>query len=262
MNKIVIINDVIDKSVLDEKIELEYTSKKELFAIPTINIMVKANTKLKIDYKSTIDTKMNINIEVLDDVKFTLEEFKKGVYYKTKYQYTLGNNSQAIINKFYYLNHCKELVEVDLACEKAIIEYNFKTIAMGEEKYEFIAHHNANQTNSLINSKGLAINDGKIMFSITGFVKKNANECILKQEGKIVNLATGDSEIKRNLYDENNTTKYSHDTLVDSFKEKAIKKLMVNGLNRQEALNYLIKEFILNDKSNKRIKKIIDNLKK
>ncbi len=262
MNKVVIINDMIDKSNLDGKIELELISKKELFAIPTINIFVKANSKLKIEYKSTIDTKMNINIEVADNVAFNLDEFKKGVYYKTKYQYTLGKNSNVIVNKFYYLEHAKELVEIDLNKEKARLEYNFITIANGDEKYEIIAHHNANNTTSLINSKGLTINEGAIMLTLSGLLMDNVSNCNLKQEGRTINLNCSNSEIKRNLYGNHNNAKCVCNTLVNAFKENEIKEVMKKGLKREEAVNYLIKDFISDGKTNKKIEKIIDNIRK
>ena len=262
MNRVVIINDMIDKSNLDGKIELEIISKKELFAIPTINILVKDNSKLKIDYKSTMDTKMNINIEVLDNVTFNLDEFKNGIYYKTKYQYTLGKNSHAIVNKFYYLDHTKELVEIDLNKEQARLEYNFRTIANGEEKYEVIAHHNANNTTSLINSKGITINEGSVMLTLSGLISDNINNCTLKQEGRTINLNCSNSEIKRNLYGNHNDTKCVCNTLVDVFKEKEIKAVMKKGLNREEAIKFLLKDFLLEGKANKKIEKIIDSIRK
>ena len=160
MNKIKIVDDILDTVSLDNTIELEEIPKNEFFDVTSIYLTIKEDTKLLLEYSTRKATKLNIKIKVLKDVSFELNEYRYGKNFKIQYQYNLFENSDTKVYKFYDVKGIKEMNMIYLLEDNAKMDYYFKTMSTGCEKYNMTIYHHAPNTISNINNYGVNILKG------------------------------------------------------------------------------------------------------
>ena len=247
MNKILMVNDQTERQQLDDNIKCELILKNELFDVNTLKIVILKSTDLIIDYKMIQESKLNIEINVLKDAACTLNEFKSGSNSKIRYQYNLDYNSTLNLYKIYDVDAIKEFVKIDLNGENATINYNFKTITKEYEKYDITVYHNYSNTTSNIINNGVNINSGNLIFNVSSFVENGKPKCSVTQNSRIVNLTNNKCQICPNLYIDEYDVIASHSAHIGTFKEEEVFYLMSRGLDKEEAINLLIKGFLLNN---------------
>lgn len=252
MNKI-LLND--DKATLVETDELINVtiSYKELI---NIKIDVLDNTKLNIEMLNV--GKVNFLINLKENVMLEMFSINNGKKEKIQYKFNLNENSRLNITKFYDVNKINELDVVNLNGTNANIEYKLKTISKDTQKFDFIVYHNNKNTFSNIIHSGANILDGELSFNITGIVYNNVIDCELKQDSRIINFNDKKCNINPNLLIEENDVVANHSALIGKFSDDEIFYLMSRGIPREQAINLLVKGFLLDGIEEKNINKIID----
>lgn len=261
MNKIVVLDEIIESSKLDSSIKCELVSKKSLFEITILKIDILKDTSLNIINNVTSKAKLNIEINVHDNVNCTINEFRQGKEFKIKYQYNINTNSTLNIFKFYDMDNIKEYVQIDLNGENATMNYNFKTISKNTEKYDLVIYHNSSNTNSNIINNGVNINEGNLTFNVSSFVNKGNVKCNVIQNSRIINLTDNKCMICPNLYIDEYDVTASHSAHIGTFEYEELFYLMSRGIEKEEATYLLIKGFLLNNMSEllEKIEEICEN---
>jgi len=257
MNKIKIVNDNIDLIETDELIEVTLSDKYELFDIRKMNIKVLGTTELIIEYENKLETKIDIEYNICENIKFKVIEVKQENKVKIQYKYNILKNSEVEVVKFYDVNNIKELDIINLNGENAKINYNFKTIAKDTQKYDIMVYHNSSNTSSNIINNSVNTDLGTTIFNITSVVYNGITGCILNQTSKIINLNDSNSIINPNLLIEENDVIANHSAYIGKFDSETIFYLMTRGISKEEVIKLLIKGFLY-DKYNEQINKIID----
>lgn len=262
MNRILVVNDEIKKLDVNENISVELINKNDFFAVNTIKIIVKENTDIQIDYNSLEASKLDINITILENSKCNIYEIRSGIKSKVQYKYLLQKNSHLTVNKFYHGEKIREVDLIYLDGEQSQIDYNFKTVSSKHQKYDMIIYHNYKNTISNINNKGLNVKDGELTFNVTSVVDKGKTSCILNQQNRIINMNDRKCQVNPNLLIDENDVEANHSALIGKFSDEELFYLQSRGINKINAMNLLIKGFLLNgfegdykDKVEKLIKK-------
>ena len=149
MNKLIITDEEIKLEESDELIEVTISDKLDIFDVTKIKILVKENTKLKIEHHIEKESKMDITFELEPDITLDTLDFKYGNNLKIQYHYYLKKNSKLNIIKFYDCNNIKELDLVNLNGENANIDYNLKTISKNKQNFDFINPCSADFSNHI-----------------------------------------------------------------------------------------------------------------
>lgn len=259
MNKILVHGDLIEQVDSDNAIEVNISNKSDMFSVTKLKIKVLKDTNLNIYYENNENSKLDICIEVEENVNFNLFELREEEEIKVQYKYYLKANSYATINKFYDVNKVRELDIINLDGESANIEYNFKTISKDTQKYDMMIYHNYKNTISNVTNKGVNIKDGNIVFNVTGIVYNKINDCVINQNNRIINLNDKKCVINPNLLIEENDVEANHSALIGKFSDDELFYLMSRGINKEQALNLLIKGFLTENINEKdQIEKIIN----
>jgi len=259
MNKIRVVNDIVDLCEVDDSITLDYVMRDDFFDVSTINIIVSKSTSLDIDYVGADTSKLNICIKLLDNVILDLTEVRTGVRNKVKYTYIVGTNSKLNISKVYSVDGMRELDIIDLNGEGAIFNYNFKTVCINPEKYDMVINHNAKKTISYINNGGLNKENGSLIFNITSIVPSSLTGCIVEEKNRIITLNNNECKISPNLLIDEFDTIANHSAYVGGFKDSQLFYLRSRGISLEDAKKLLIKGFLLSElKESEKINKILE----
>lgn len=252
MNKIRVVNDKIESSI-DESIIL----KQELSNINKLNIKIIKDTSLEINY-NVLESKLEVTLELNDNVTLDLFELKQGNKLKIKNKYILNNNSYLNISKFNDIDNILENTIVNLNGKNSKIDYNFKTISVLEEQYYLNIYHNSINTISNIKNNGVCIKEGKILFNVSSFVPENIVGCKVIQNNRIINLTNNKCQINPNLYIDCNDVEASHSALIGTFSDMEMFYLQSRGISNKDAMLLLIKGFLLSNLEDKNLNDIID----
>lgn len=225
----------------NEKIEYEYNED----LISKLKIKVLKNTKLEFTISNIEEIKLNIEIEVLDNVKLELTEIKKNLKAKIMHKYTLNQNSSLKLTKAYDIQSINEKNIVNLNGENANIYLVLKTVSKNSEKYDFLINHNKKNTISEIISNGVNIS-GNINLMVTTYIPNGNKNCIANQQNRIINLTDKECVIKPNLLIEEVDVIANHSALIGSFKQEEIFYLQRLGISYKDANKLLIEGFIKN----------------
>ena len=254
MNRIELVNSVISKEELDNKIVFTNSALNNLVDIRNLVFEIIQDTSLEINYLSDEETKLSITFLVKEGVNFKLTEIKEGKKFKTQVKFYLAKDSHVEVTKFYDVDAVRELDIIYLEKEGSKIDYNFKTISTGTEKYDIMVYHNSLNTTSKIKNNGVNVS-GSLIFNVSSFVPKGNRNCLLEQSGKIINLTNNKCQINPNLLIDENDVEANHSANICKFSDDEMFYLQSRGLNEEEALNLLIKGFLL-DKVSVNYKKI------
>lgn len=262
MNRLKIVDDLLDDIKIDDCIEVAETLKNEIFDITSINLIIKKDTNLEISYSSRKATKLDIKIKVMENVHFELREYRFGKNFKIRYQYNLMKNSLTTVYKFYDVAGIKEMSIIHLTGENASIDYNFKTISTGCEKYNMTIHHQASNTISDIKNNGVNINKGSLQFNVSSFVNSGNTSCNISQSSRIINLTDNKCQINPNLFIDEYDVIANHSALIGRFSDDEMFYLESRGIDEKTALNLLINGFLISNMPDDIKKKITKNINK
>ena len=251
MNKIEVVNNKINSNI-DDSIILEKVQDD----INKLSIKIIKDTSLEI-YYNTINSKLDISLELNSNVKLNLFELKQGNKIKIKNKYILNENSYLKLDKFNDIDNINENIIINLNGKNSKIDYNFKTISILEEQYFLNIYHNNINTISNIKNNGVVIKEGSIVFNVSSFVPDNITGCKVKQNNRIINLTNNKCQINPNLYIDCNDVEASHSALIGTFNDSELFYLQSRGISYDDALLLLIKGFLLSN-INKDLDEIID----
>lgn len=263
MNKIKVVDDILELANVSKNIHIEYYRKECIFGINEVKIVVTKDSNLDIEIKLKEETKLNFNINVLENVKLDLNIITKGNNGKVQYKYNLDANSMVNVFKFQNVKSIKEMIIVKLCEENAKLNYNFKTISNKKETYDYHIFHDAKNTASNIKNNGVCVKEGVIIYQVSSFVPKDITGCIVNQSNRIINLTNNKSEIMPNLYIDSHDVEASHSALIGKFSNEEMFYLQSRGIDYNTALKLLISGFLTSDINNKKtLKEINKNIEK
>ncbi len=245
MNRIKVEEDNIILKNLNDKIELIFEPKNEMFSVNKLILKIKKSTSLKIEYSGMTDSKLDIIIDILENANCNLTEYRKGKVNKIRYLINMDKNSNLDLLKFYDVEKVREVMDVNLNGEKASFKYIFKTISKNTEKYDLSVYHNASNTKSLIDNNGINIEKGSLIFNVLGNVPNSIVNCELNQNNRIVNFTNNLCQINPNLYIDENDVIANHSAYIGNFDKNEIFYLMRLGIPYEQALILLVRGFIL-----------------
>lgn len=237
MNKI-IIND----NSLDIKLDTIKHEEKKTY-VNEIYLDILNDSVLEVEYNIEEEIKINIFINIADNVNLTIREKKKGNNFKVKYSYNLGQNSHLIINKINDGNLIKEYDLIDLNGENAYVKYILKTICNLDEKYDIVVNHNKGNTISDVITNAVNL-DGSMVINVTSFVPKNSINSSVSQNNRIINLTDNKCQINPILLIDEEKVDASHSAHISKFSDEDLFYLMTRGINIKDANKLLIKGFL------------------
>ena len=258
MNKIKVVDDNLEKVNVDNSIKIEYYEKECLFAINEIKIVITNSSVLELEINLKENTKLNFNINVLNDVDLNLKIITKGDSGKVKYSYNLYKNSVVNVFKFQNIKTIKELINIKLNEEKAQINYNFKTIGNDKETYDYNICHEAINTTSNIKNNAVCIENGEIIYQVSCFVPRDIVGCYVNQNNRIINLTNNKCEIMPNLYIDASDVSASHSALIGKFSDEEMFYMQSRGIDKDTATKLLISGFLTSDITDKKLLKEIN----
>lgn len=246
MNKIKIVDSSIVESVIDEAIDCEFIPNSDKFLVDSLKLKIKKDTDLELNIEVT-DNKIDVFINVLEEVKVRLCEYIDSSYVKIQYKYYLEENSSIEIKKINNTNSIKEYDIVNLNGENANFKRILKTISKSDEKYDMLVYHNAKNTKSDLINHGVNILDGNLIFNISTFVPENISGCYANQSNRIINLTDNKCQINPNMYIDCFDVIANHSAFIGTFKDSELFYLQSRGIPVKEATKLLIKGFLTSE---------------
>ncbi len=262
MNKIKVFDDEIKSDNLDGKVKYEIIPKNYFFDVTTLSIEVLEDTTLVLEYSTRKATKINIKIKVLDNVNLELIEYRYGKNFKVQYEYNIEKSSNVKVAKFYDVKGIKEMTIINLQDENASIDYNFKTISVGCEKYNMIINHNSKLTNSNIINNAVNILKGNVSFNVSSFVTEHNINCNVVQNSRIVNLTNNKCQIKPNLFIDEYEVDAYHAAYIGSLDKDELLYLNSRGIDTKTSEILLVNGFLTKDMPRYLLTKIKRNVDK
>ena len=247
MNKIVLVDDIVEFEDKNNSLKVELIPKNDLFDVDTLKIDILKDSKIDINIKHLNISKLNIEINTLENVKATIYEFKEGIKVKVKYHYNISFDAKLDVYKFYDIDSIREFVRIDLNGENSTINYNFKTISSNTQKYDLTIYHNKPKTISSIINNGVNILDGNLTFNVSSFVPNGIIKCDVTQKSRIINLTHNKCSISPNLYIDEYNVNASHSAYIGKFKSDELFYLMSRGIDEENAEYLLIKGILINN---------------
>lgn len=244
MNKLIIEDDKIYLAEKNDDIEFEINKATKFLDVENIKIKILENTDLAIE-SNVSSRKIDICVNVVEDVIANIYEIKKGKNCKYQYKFYLERNSHLNIEKVCDVIDTHELILFNLNGEEARVDFNLKTISKSLEKYIFMVYHNANKTVSYINNNGVNIGDGKLEFNVSSFVPNNVKKCDVNQSARIINNTDNMCMIKPNLFIDEEDVLASHSALIGTFSYDEVFYLMSRGISKRDAEMLLTRGFIM-----------------
>ncbi len=260
MNKIVIVNNEIIESQIDDAVKV-VSGKGNFDGVCKINISVVKNTNLMIEYDCKDESKLEMYFNISPFVSCNIYELKRGKCGKFSYKFYVLEDALLNLYKFNDIDDNKEQVIFNLNGNLAKLNYNFKTISSFKEKYDLLVYHNFSNTESLVNNYGVNVKKGDLKFNVSSFVPKGNGKCIINQNGRIINLTNNTCQINPNLFIDDYDCVANHSAHIGKCNSDELFYLMSRGIAYKKAETLLIKGFLLKD-SNVLSKDILKSINK
>ena len=258
MNKIVLENEIVTRLKKTE-VELTYHLSKSLFDITKIHLTIKKDCDILFNIKKDDDLKLDLIIDVLDNVSVNFNMISILNKAKIKTTVNLGEKSFISIDKINDCHTVKEGLIFNLNKEESNCSYNFKSVADSQETYDIVVNHQASKTIS--NIKNNIINHaGNVLVQVSTYIDELFKETYADQKNTIINLANKKCEIKPNLYIDSFDSIANHSAYIGRFDQELIFYLMSRGLTEKEATHLLIKGFLESDIEDKKLLKTINKI--
>ena len=249
MNKIIIDNNIIN-NYKDDYIEINNNT-----------IVFIKNNEYQIEYINS--NNINVNYIINSNITVKLSIYSDNDNLIINNNYTLKENSNLLLFKFYNNKTIKENITINLEGIYSQVSYFFSTICTNNESYNIKIIHNNKYTKSYISNKCIALNNSTITYTIDSIVPACNINSIMDQNTKIIELGTANATIKPNMYIEENDVEAKHGSVIGNFNEEEIFYLMSRGINKNDAIKLLSSGFILShllvsDELTNKIKDIIN----
>jgi Fe-S cluster assembly scaffold protein SufB len=228
------------------------TIKRNIIASTSTNININNNNltfNKNGEYRLIIEntTNINLNITIKNNTSIKLLILSLNNNLTNKITYTLEENSNLIIQKFYYNYQTEEQEEIYLNGKQTKISYNFSTIVNKTSLHNMKIYHNNNQVTSNIINKCIGNSNSKVIFNIDSILPKGNIGCNMNQDTKIINMGDVDAKINPNMYIEEDDVEARHGSVIGKFNSEDIFYLESRGIPESLAIKLLIKGFILSN---------------
>lgn len=247
MNKIVIENSLIKDKTIDDTIKINYSVNDTFLAVNNLEIFCLKDTGICIYYTNDNDIKFNVVINCLESVNVNLFEFYSNGILKIRNTYNLSRSSNLTIQKFYDIKEINQFDIINMNGEYSSINYILKTVSKNSEKYNLLINHNAKNTSSNVINNAVNINNGKIIFDVTGLVPKTMSGSTLNQNNRIVSFNQNKCQINPNLLIDEDDVSANHSAFVGQFSYEELFYLQSRGIRYDDALKLLIRGFLFNN---------------
>ena len=247
MNKIKIVNGSVIRNI-DSTIECEFYSQNEKFLVDLLKIKIKENTDLELEIDN--NNKLDIFINVLEDVSVNIYEYITSSSLKIQCKYYLEKDSNIEVKKINNTQIIKEYDIVNLNGENAKFKRVLKTISNSDEKYDMLVYHNAKNTSSDLINHGVNIKDGNLTFNVSTFVPEEISGCFANQSNRIINLTNNKCKISPNMYIDCFDVIANHSAFIGTFKDEELFYLQSRGIPFKQASELLIKGFLMSELEN------------
>lgn len=221
------------------------------------DLIIHEDTELIIDLKDSFGI---VNIDVMDNV--CLYVLYIGNNTKNKVKYNLKENSKLIVNKL--MINTSDDIEINLDGTCSRIEYNTSIINDNNNSYKEIINHNCSNTNSLISTHAINMNESNLILDIDAKVGNDSLNCTTNQDNKIINKSCGKSEIKPNLFVDNNLIDATHSAFIGNFNPNVVFYLQTRGISKENmekllSTGFLLGNMNLNTQEKERFESIIND---
>lgn len=247
MNRIKIVDSVIEKNIDENSIDCEFIPKSDNFLVDSLKLKIKKDTDLEINVVVTDTNKMDVFINVLKGVKINICEYITAPNVKIQYKCYLESDSNIEIKKINNTNSIKEYDIVNLNGENASFKRVLKTISKSDEKYDMLVYHNAKNTKSNLINHGVNILDGNLIFNVSTFIPETISGCYANQSNRIINLTDNKCHISPNMYIDCFDVVANHSAFIGTFKDSELFYLQSRGIPVDEATKLLIKGFLISE---------------
>ncbi len=247
MNKIVIENGLIKDKIVDNTIKVNYSVSDNFLAVNNLEISCLKDTSICIYYANNYDIKFNVIINCLESVNVNLFEIYVDGKLKIRNTYNLERTSNLTIQKFYDVEKINQFDIINMDGEYSNVNYILKTVSKNYEKYNLLINHNSKNTFSNVINNAVNINNGKVIFDITGIVPKGMSNSTLNQNNRIVTFNQNKCQINPNLLIDEDDVSANHSAFVGEFSYEELFYLQSRGIRYDEALKLLIKGFLFNN---------------
>ena len=195
-----------------------------------------------IEYSDSVN---DVNIIIDANIEVILNVFCCDKVISNNIRLSLSDNAKLVVNKFYNNIEVNEDINIDLDGKMSSIVYNFSNISLGLESYKININHNNRDVSSIINNRVIAFDGAGVEFIIDSNVEKGNSGAIMDQKTKIINLGDNKSVIKPNMNIHEYDVKATHGAVIGKFRYDDIFYCMSRGISYNDALNLLIKGFLL-----------------
>lgn len=257
MNKIKVVDNVVEELKITKKILFSIKPAKNEFDIATIKITLLKSCDMEFTIISNA-SKWQIDIESMENVDAHIYIYQQIEKSKVQYNYQVPQNSSVEVYKFQTVPAGKEMITSHLTGKGANFQHILKDICKGKETFDYYIYHDDKETTSNVKNNIVTIRDGKATVQVSTFVPKGKKASIANQSNRIINLNDKRNEVRPNLYIDEYDVVANHSALVGKFNGEEIFYLLSRGIPKQEASRLLLKGFLLSDITNKKMQKQIE----
>lgn len=233
MNNIIINNNILE----------DYSN--EYLKIENNSITFLKSNEYNIKYINS--TNINLKLIIKDNISINLFIISKDNEIIIDNTYSLGENSNLIISKFYCNKNTNETINVYLNGKHSNFSSNFSNIITNKDYYHLIINHNNDYVKSIISNKCIGCDEAKIDFTIDSILPKGNMNCIMDQTTKVLTLGNVETKINPNMFIEEDSVEAKHGSVISSFNEEELFYLKSRGISEEEAIYLLIKGFIFSN---------------
>lgn len=229
MNKIVVVDDKTKDIKLSDNIEFHIETYDTLFSITNVGIEVKNDESLFL-FISSNDKKYRVNIDIAKDTHANLYIFEKVIDSKVQYSFTLGENANVLIKHFNKNSLSKQMIEANLIGTDCCFNYEIRKICNNKDTIDFYIHHCGEGSISKLGGAIISLANSAINAQLSTFVEEECNNANSFQQLNLLKMGGAKTEIKPNLYIDNNTATINHNnniSVIDDFIES---DFMINDI--------------------------------
>lgn len=238
MNRIIVVDDKIEKSKISNKIKFNIENFEEPFLINNIKIDILNNEELEFKIEEN-SKKVKIIITIEKNCCATIYIYEKNNDSKLQYKFILGENSNLTIIKLKQGLGGKEMIDVTLDQKKSCLNYFLKSFCKKKEVYDYYIYHKAPQTKSSIANDVIVYSKGNLQLQTSIFALKGNEKCKININNNIINLKNRKVDIKPNFYIDQFDVTINNSTRVGQTNKK-LNNILLNNINNKDMEKHII----------------------
>lgn len=240
MNKIVVVNDKAENIKLSDNIDFHIETYDTLFSITNMGIEITSDEELYL-LISAIDKKYKINIDINQKVCAKIYIVENIDNSKIQYSFTLSEDANLNIKHFNKNNNSKQMIETNLIGANSKFNYNIKKVCSNKETSDFYIHHCGNLSTSNLSGEIVSINQSTFSAQLSTFVEEGCKDAETIQKLNFLKFHDGKTDIKPNLYIDNDTATIEHNNNISVVKEFNEVDFMTNEIYDKELKKEILK---------------------